>query len=66
MKYEHCDCWAFAWSGGYPRPYITTIVASTRRQLIQDVQEFMGVPWRKTHRQGGRAVKCQIVQKDKS
>ena len=56
------SCWAFAWEKG--RPYITTIVSYRRKDLIREVEKFMGVPWRKTYRQGGRAIKVTIQQKD--
>lgn len=62
MKYPPTECWAFAWSKEVP--YITTITAYSRPSLICEVEKHMGVPWRKTYRQGGRAVKCQIVQKE--
>ncbi len=61
MKYEKLNCWAFAWSSGLP--YITTIVSYRRKDLIREVEKFMGVPWRTTYRRGGRAVKASISQR---
>lgn len=64
MKYNAHECWAFAWSTGRTRPYICGITEWTRTELIKNVEKQMGEPWDKIYRRGGRAVKCQIVQKE--
>ena len=58
MNYEPMHGWSFAWSGD--RAHITSIVAWSRRECIRLVEEMMGVPWRKTYRQGGRIIKTEI------
>lgn len=54
--------WFFMWTKG--SPYITTVCSWTRALLIQEVQTMFGQSWGKTYRQGGRAVKCEIMLKE--
>lgn len=61
MSYEPMKGWAFAWLNERG-PYITSIFATTRSDLISDVEKFIGQPWRKTYRDGGRAVKVVIQE----
>ena len=49
--------WGFYWQGNLE---MTHLVAWRRKDLIREVEEFMGDPWRKIHRQGGRAIKITI------
>jgi len=53
--------WAFAWIDTKPRPFITNIVAYTKRECIREVEKLFGEPWKKTLKSGGRCVKV-IVQ----
>ena len=50
--------WAFAWTTG--KPYITSIIHWTKRQVIAEVEAAHREPWKKIYRQGGRAIRITI------
>jgi len=54
--------WFFMWVKGHP--YICSICTWTRKDLIIEVEKMMGADWKRIYRQGGRAVKCDIVLKE--
>ena len=66
LRYEPYDAWAFAWGGYRARPFITSINARTRREVINKVNELLAQPWRQTYRNGGRVIKCIVLQKEPS
>ena len=61
--------WFFCWAStpAVPnRDYPCSIAAFTRNDLISRVEKEMGVPWRKTYNEGGRAVKCRLTPCNKT
>jgi hypothetical protein len=50
--------WFFMWSTG--KPYVTTICAWYRKDVISEIVAEVGEPWKKIYGRGGRAVKCEL------
>jgi hypothetical protein len=66
MKFNPRDAalWFFCWASTDTAPrrgYPTPIVAFSRTDLIKAVERELAQPWRKTYREGGRAVRCRVT-----
>lgn len=66
MRFKPRDSfmWFFCWASTQSAPgrdYPCSIAAFTRGELITRVAAVMNEPWKKTYRQGGRAVRCRLT-----
>jgi hypothetical protein len=65
VKYEFAQCWALAHSKGQPGPFITTVTANTRKELIARVErQCCGAGnWRRWSRSSGaKLIRVRIEQ----
>ena len=61
MEYEPLILWAFAWSTGHPRPFVTRMTGYTRKDCMKATEKELGMEWKDIYRQGGRLIRCTLM-----
>lgn len=54
--------WFFKWTSPKNSPYITSICAWTKKDLISRAEKENGKPWKEIYKMGGRAVRVKITE----
>ena len=61
MKLKPLQCWGFAWDIGKKTPFVTSIIACSRKDCQNQVAKMLGMSWKRVYRKGGRTIRCTVT-----
>ena len=47
MKLKPLQCWGFAWDIGKKTPFVTSIIACSRKDCQNQVAKMLGMSWKR-------------------